>query len=179
MPHVPPMQKVDEVLPEVSSGTPMPEVGRPLVVEPKDYENSFRVKTQFNKDIIEQSIISPERNSLFDHLSRQIVKLHDQGIQTALTKLGYLNPKQVIALKDAYFAAKHNEGGVQRVMAELGKLFDEPSTPSEKPEESAPEVVVRNKPKGPGNEKINPKVSKVCGSFSRGGYVANTKPESK
>ena len=36
MPFVPPMQKVDEVLPEANSGTPMPEVGRPLVVEPKD-----------------------------------------------------------------------------------------------------------------------------------------------
>jgi hypothetical protein len=173
------MQKVDEVLPEASSGTPMPEVGRPLVVEPKDYENTVRVKTQFNKDIIEQSSISSENYSVFQEISRRIVKLHDQGVQIALAELGYLNPKQLIALKDAYFAAKHNEGGVQRVMAELGKLFDEPATPSEKPEESAPEVVVRNKPEGPQNEKIPPTVTKMCGSFSQGGYVANTKPEQK
>lgn len=179
MPFVPPMQKVDEVLPEASSGTPMPEVGRPLVVEPKDYENTVRVKTQFNKDIIEQSSISSENYSVFQEISRRIVKLHDQGVQIALAELGYLNPKQVIALKDAYFAAKHNEGGIQRVMAELGKLFDESAIPSESPEESAPEVVVRDKPKGPENEKINPKVKKVCGSFSRGGYVFNKKPEQK
>lgn len=135
MPFVPPMQKVDEVLPEASSGTPMPEVGRPLVVEPKDYENTVRVKTQFNKDIIEQSSISSENYSVFQEISRRIVKLHDQGVQIALAELGYLNPKQVIALKDAYFAAKHNEGGIQRVMAELGKLFDEPAIPVRSSEE--------------------------------------------
>lgn len=136
MPFIPPMQKVDEVLPEASSGTPMPEVGRPLVVEPKDYENSVRVKTQFNKDIIEQSSISSDSYSVFQEVSRRIVKLHDQGVQIALAELGYLNPKQVIALKDAYFAAKHNEGGVQRVMAELGKLFEEPSLPATASEET-------------------------------------------
>jgi hypothetical protein len=135
MPFVPPMQKVDEVLPEASSGTPMPEVGRPLVVEPKDYENTVRVKTQFNKDIIEQSSISSENYSVFQEISRRIVKLHDQGVQIALAELGYLNPKQVIALKDAYFAAKHNEGGIQRVMAELGKLFDESAIPVRSSEE--------------------------------------------
>jgi hypothetical protein len=135
MPFVPPMQKVDEVLPEASSGTPMSEVGRPLVVEPKDYENTVRVKTQFNKDIIEQSSISSENYSVFQEISRRIVKLHDQGVQIALAELGYLNPKQVIALKDAYFAAKHNEGGIQRVMAELGKLFDESAIPVRSSEE--------------------------------------------
>lgn len=135
MPFVPPMQKVDEVLPEASSGTPMPEVGRPLVVEPKDYENTVRVKTQFNKDIIEQSSISSENYSVFQEISRRIVKLHDQGVQIALAELGYLNPKQLIALKDAYFAAKHNEGGIQRVMAELGKLFDESAIPVRSSEE--------------------------------------------
>lgn len=135
MPFFPPMQKVDEVLPEASSGTPMPEVGRPLVVEPKDYENTVRVKTQFNKDIIEQSSISSENYSVFQEISRRIVKLHDQGVQIALAELGYLNPKQLIALKDAYFAAKHNEGGIQRVMAELGKLFDESAIPVRSSEE--------------------------------------------
>ena len=174
MPFVPPMQKVDEVLPEASSGTPMPHVKKPF-----EYKPDINVKTAFNEDIIEQSVDFPRQDSMFDEIAKKIVFLQDEGINQALYKLGYLNPKQVIALKDAYLAAKHNEGGVQRVMAELGKLFDEPAIPSEKPEESAPEVVVRNKPKGPENEKIPPTVAKVCGSFSNGGYVYNKKPESK
>lgn len=126
MPFVPPMQKVDEVLPEANSGTPIPEV--------KGYNPDIKVKTAFSKEIIEQTVAFPRQESLFNHITKQIVFLQDEGINQALYKLGYLNPKQVIALKDAYLAAKHNEGGVQRVMAELGKLFDEPAIPSEKPE---------------------------------------------
>tara|TARA_B100001057_G_scaffold54127_2_gene48052 strand:- start:11811 stop:12326 length:516 start_codon:yes stop_codon:yes gene_type:complete len=171
MPFVPPMQKVDEVLPEASSGTPMPEV--------KGYNPDIKVKTAFSKEIIEQTVAFPRQDSMFDEISKKIVFLQDEGINQALYKLGYLSPKQLLPLKEAYFAAKHNEGGVQRVMAELGRLFEEPALPSEKPEESAPEVVVRDKPKGPENEKINPKIKKMCGSFSQGGYVANTKPEQK
>ena len=99
MPFIPPMQKVDEVLPEASSGTPMPEVGRPLVVEPKDYENSVRVKTQFNKDIIEQSSISSDSYSVFQEVSRRIVKLHDQGVPIALAALATLTPSKLLHLK--------------------------------------------------------------------------------
>jgi len=127
MPYVPPMQKVDEVLPEASSGTPMPEV--------KGYNPDIKVKTAFSKEIIEQTVAFPRQESLFNHITKQIVFLQDEGINQALYKLGYLSPKQLIALKDAYFAAKHNEGGVQRVMAELGKLFDESAIPVRSSEE--------------------------------------------
>ncbi|GFD77243.1 hypothetical protein KUL118_01050 [Tenacibaculum sp. KUL118] len=144
-----------------------------------EYKPDINVTTAFNNEVIEQSVAFPRQESLFNHITKQIVFLQDEGINQALYKLGYLNPKQVIALKDAYLAAKHNEGGVQRVMGELGRLFDEPAIPSEKPEESAPEVVVRNKPEGPQNEKIPPTVTKMCGSFSEGGYIYDKKPESK
>lgn len=72
---------------------------------------------------------------MFDAVAKKIVFLQDEGINQALYKLGYLSPKQLLPLKEAYFAAKHNEGGVQRVMAELGRLFQEPALPSEKPEQ--------------------------------------------
>ena len=126
MPYVPPMQKADEVLPDVSSGTPMPKV--------EDYKPDINVKTAFNNEVIEQSVAFPRQESLFNHITKQIVFLQDEGIKQALYKLGYLSPEELLPLKDAYLAAKYNEGGVQRVMAELGKLFDEPAIPSEKPE---------------------------------------------
>ena len=129
MPFVPPMQKVDEVLPEASSGTPMPHVKKPF-----EYKPDINVKTAFNEDIIEQSVDFPRQDSMFDAVAKKIVFLQDEGINQALYKLGYLSPKQLLPFKEAYFAAKHNEGGVQRVMAELGRLFQEPALPSEKPE---------------------------------------------
>lgn len=164
MPFVPPMQKVDEVLPEASSGTPMPHVKKPF-----EYKPDIKVKTEFNEDIIQQSVAFPRQESLFNHIAKQILFLQEQGVQQALYKLGYLSPEQLLPLKDAYLAAKHNEGGVQRVMAELGRLFDEPAKAASEPKE---------KPKGPENEKVTPTTTKL-GTFSEGGYMFNTKPRAK
>ena len=82
-----------------------------------DYKPDINVTTAFNNERIEQSVAFPRQESLFNNIAKQILFLQEQGVQQALYKLGYLSPKQVIALKDAYLAAKHNDGGVQRVMA--------------------------------------------------------------
>ena len=134
-----------------------------------DYKPDINVKTAFNNDVIEQWIVSPRQESLLDHIAKQIIFLQEQGVQQALYKLGYLSPEELLPLKDAYLGAKHNEGGVQRVMAELGRLFDEPAKAASEPEE---------KPKGPENEKVPPTTTKLR-AFSEGGYMFNTKPRAK
>tara|TARA_X000001388_G_scaffold60537_1_gene45918 strand:+ start:2528 stop:3040 length:513 start_codon:yes stop_codon:yes gene_type:complete len=163
MPFVPPMQKVDEVLPKASTDTSMPEC-KPAA-ESDNYRNAIRVKTSFNKDIIEQQVITPEQESLFAGITKRIVFLQDEGVKNALYKMGYISPERLLPLKDAYLAVKGNEGGIQRLLGELSRLFDEPIPAAES------KVETRDKPVGPPNQKIPPTVTKLSGSFAEGDYV--------
>ena len=62
----------------------------------------INVSTGFNKDIIEQSILSDDNNDLIKSFTKRIIHLQEQGVIDALIALGWTPPKGV------YGSNEHN-----------------------------------------------------------------------
>jgi hypothetical protein len=63
-------------------------------------ENKYYVNTKYNKEMIESSIMSDDlRTEYASQISRQVIQLQEEGIKTALRKLGYLTPEEAEDLK--------------------------------------------------------------------------------
>lgn len=63
-------------------------------------ENKYYVNTKYTKDMIDSSVMSDDlRTEYASQISRQVIQLQEEGVKTALHKLGYLNPDEVEEIK--------------------------------------------------------------------------------
>jgi len=63
-------------------------------------DHTIKVKTSYNKDVIEQSILNPSED-LITQTTKRILYLQEQGVRDALKKLGWLSPDEAKELIDA------------------------------------------------------------------------------
>jgi len=63
-------------------------------------DHTIKVKTSYNKDVIEQSILNPSED-LITQTTKRILHLQEQGVRDALKKLGWLSPDEAKELIDA------------------------------------------------------------------------------
>lgn len=53
----------------------------------------YTVETKFNKELIKQSTVLSDGNSVISSVVSNIVRLEEQGVRDALIKLGWTPPK--------------------------------------------------------------------------------------